>query len=294
MVTPQPQLHQKSISTQRHRTRSLAAHSTNCSGYLRQEPWKGITPYPGNSWRTPSKGGYSTWIQQNIISDWPDAYPTVYDRLDALNDAGLVYWPPNGTVPCLKRYLAASKGRVAEDIFVDINKLQSVSKERVGYPTQKPVALIQRLIQASSNEGDWVLDPFCGCATTCIAAQQTNRQWIGIDISPKAAQLVAHRLETELGLFNTHNPRTDLPQRTDQTHIPPPHTHKHTLYGTQEGKCNGCQHHFPYRNLTIDHKTPRSKGGTNHPNNLQLLCQACNSLKGTGTMNQLHKKLKHT
>ena len=228
--------------------------------------WKGVTPYPGKSWQPPTKkGSMTSWIQANVLPDYPDAYPTVYDRLDALDDAGLIYWPPRGTVPGLKRYLATSKGRAVEDIFTDIGPLQHASKERVGYPTQKPVALIQRLIQASpatKATGCWTRS--AGAPPPASPPNKPTDKWIGIDISPKAAQLVAHRLETELGLFNTHNPRTDLPQH-DQTHIPPPHTHKHTLYGTQEGKCNGCQHHFPYRNLTIDHKTPRSKGGTNHP-----------------------------
>ena len=101
--------------------------------------------------------------------------------------------------------------------------LNSQSKERTGYPTQKPLALLERIIKASSNEGDVILDPFCGCATTCIAAEKLNRQWIGIDISVKAYDLVRKRLKKEVAnpedLFQHDNIVTysqSTPQRTDQ------------------------------------------------------------------------------
>ena len=86
------------------------------------------------------------------------------------------------------------------DWFSDIPSFMtaSQSKERVGYPTQKPLALLNRIIKASSNEGDVILDPFCGCATTCISAEILNRNWIGIDISYKAFELVKERLKKEV------------------------------------------------------------------------------------------------
>ena len=93
-------------------------------------------------------------------------------------------------MPSLKRYLNASPGRPLQDIIVDINQLGSTAKERTGYPTQKPLALLERIIKASSNPGDIVFDPFCGCATTLVAADRLQRSWVGIDISPKAAELV--------------------------------------------------------------------------------------------------------
>ncbi len=163
------------------------------------------------------------------------------------------------------------------------------NKERVGYPTQKPLALLNRIIEASSNEGDVVLDPFCGCATACVAAHALGRLWTGIDISSKAAELMVHRLRqdrmgqqadlTTQAAKVIH--RTDIPKRTDVGELPPYKTHKHTLYGKQEGRCAGCQHHFPFQNFTVDHIVPRSKGGTDHLENLQLLCNHCNSVKGT-------------
>ena len=136
-----------------------------------------------------------------------------------------------------------------------------------------------------------MFDPFCGCATTLVAADRLQRRWVGIDISPKAAELVVTRIKDDQGLFQEIIARDDYPQRTDMSDIPPARTHKHTLYGLQEGVCGGCEIFFPFRNLTIDHKIPRSRGGTDHFENLWLLCAACNSMKGTGTIAELRAKL---
>ncbi len=127
-----------------------------------------------------------------------------------------------------------------------------------------------------------MLDPFCGCATACIAAEQLHRQWVGIDISPKAADLVRDRMDRELGLFYRGTHRTDIPERTDLGRLIRYNDakNKRYLYGEQGGYCNGCEEHFELRNLTVDHIIPKAKGGTDHISNLQLLCGACNSLKG--------------
>ena len=162
----------------------------------------------------------------------------------------------------------------------DIDMISSQSNERLGYPTQKPLALLERIIKASSNEGDTVLDPFCGCATACVAAEQLQRQWVGIDLSPLAAKLVNSRLEKDMGLFFDIHHRTDIPRRTDLGALPSYRTHKHMLYGKQEGICGGCQVMFPFRNMTVDHIVAQSKGGSDHMDNLQLLCGACDSTKG--------------
>ncbi len=193
-------------------------------------------------------------------------------------------------IPSYKRYADESMGRPALDNWTDIGALNSQSKESTGYPTQKPVALLERIIKASSNEGDIVLDPFCGCATTCVAAERLQRHWIGIDISPRAVNLVRVRLEYEVGLLGDVIHRTDIPKRSEK--LPNYRTHKHTLYGEQEGLCKGCRTQFPFRNMTVDHIVPTSQGGTDHEDNLQLLCGACNSTKGQGTQAELIARLK--
>ena len=112
------------------------------------------------------------------------------------------------------------KGKVPEDWWADIGILTN-QRERIGYPTQKPIALLRRIVSASSNRGDVVLDPFAGCATACVAAEATARQWVGIDISEKAAELVQRRLRDELSLYTTQAiHRTDIPARTDLGNLP--------------------------------------------------------------------------
>ncbi len=165
------------------------------------------------------------------------------------------------------------------------------SKERVGYPTQKPLKLLDRIIKASSNEGDMVLDPFCGCATTCVQAEELRRHWAGIDISPKAGELVVRRIKEKQGLWRQIVHRDDIPLRTDLGKLPPYRTHKRPLYGQQKGHCGGCRTHFEARHLEVDHIISRRKGGTDHIGNLQLLCGNCNRIKGDRGMEYLKARL---
>ncbi len=117
-------------------------------------------------------------------------------ELNNLDSQGLIYWPQKSDgMPRLKQYLEDMKGIPLQDIWNDIQPISAHAKERLGYPTQKPLALLERIISASSNPGDLVLDPFCGCGTTIAAAQKLGRRWIGIDITHLSIALQNYRLQ---------------------------------------------------------------------------------------------------
>lgn len=141
------------------------------------KPWRGFDPT--------SKGRH-----------W--GYPP--EELNRLDKAGRIYWPRKKSGwPRFKRYLEETKGVSLQDVWTDIFPINSQARERLGYPTQKPEALLRRIIEASSNEGDVVLDPFCGCGTAVAVAQCLNRRWIGIDITHLAITLIKHRLQDAFG-----------------------------------------------------------------------------------------------
>ena len=121
------------------------------------------------------------------------------ERMAKLIAEGLVAIPPGGTKPRLKRYLDEQQGMPVTDWWDDISPLNSQAKERLGYPTQKPVALLERIILASTNPGGLVLDPFCGCGTTIDAAEKNGRDWIGIDVTQLAISLIKNRLQDTYG-----------------------------------------------------------------------------------------------
>lgn len=116
------------------------------------------------------------------------------DRMLEAERQGLVCFPPNGGVPREKRFLDEQEGVPVSSVWIDIPAINAVAQERLGYPTQKPLALLERILAASSNEGDVVLDPFCGCGTTVHAAEKMGRRWIGIDITHLAIRLIKKRL----------------------------------------------------------------------------------------------------
>jgi site-specific DNA-methyltransferase (adenine-specific) len=156
--------------------------------------WKGF-PYPDKGWR------YS---------------PETMQRLD---DEGRIWYPQkkDGSLdttkrPQLKRYLEEMEGGVMGNIWTDISPINSQAQERIGYPTQKPLALLERIITASSNKGDTLLDPFCGCGTAVHAAQKLHLNWIGIDITHLAISLIEKRLKDAFpGIaFEVHGTPKDI------------------------------------------------------------------------------------
>ena len=201
-----------------------------------------------------------------------------------------------------------SLGKLPDDV-IELHGIMPWAKERTGYPTQKPLALYERIIKASSNAGDVVLDPFAGCATTPIAAERLGRQWIGMDIWQGAHQMVLDRLQSEglatvggdggrLLTFGDVHYSTAPPIRSDDNEVasPPLKVKRRRLeppgprmtrddmvsqlieeYGS---RCQGCDRVFDDpRYLELDHNTPRSDGGLNHISNRVLLCGPCNRVK---------------
>ena len=200
----------------------------------------------------------------------------------------------------LYRKIRPKSGRIRNTLWDDIN--ETLGNEDTGYPTQKPLPLYRRIIEASSNPGDVVLDPFCGCATTPVAAELLGRHWIGMDIWDGAYQQVIERMQFNRQLLTdsksainyTQKPpkRTDggetaalvlqmpTPRQTGRRHPPPRSQHGRLL--TDIGPfCQGCgaDYAFDSRVLEVDHINPRSQGGTDAYDNLTLLCPPCNKAK---------------
>lgn len=138
------------------------------------KPWRGVDPTP--------KGRH--WMR--LPAD-----------LEVWEAEGRIYWPQKpGAWPYLKLYLDERPGMLVQDLWDDIDPINPVARERLGYPTQKPLALLERIIAASSNPGDVVLDPFCGCGTAIDAAQRLGRRWLGIDVTHLAIAVIKHRMAT--------------------------------------------------------------------------------------------------
>ena len=299
----------------RHQHVSLTAPEVR-SGHS-GKPWRNINPTDtGRHWAVPRQAF------RNAFPNVSEEELSPQEMLDLLDEAGLIYWPKRGKMPRQKRYADENPGVLLQDTVTDIRPLGSHAKERLGYPTQKPLALYERLLEASSNEGDIVLDPFCGCATTPVAAERLARQWVGMDFWEKAHQTVIDRLQDE-GLagpdgntagrlltfgqifYSTAPPiRSDDGEtgspilKTKQKIAEPPgpkmsRAEMVKFLIEQNGMvCQGCDRQFddPLY-LELDHNTPRSDGGLNHISNRLLLCGPCNRIKSnTLTLSGLRKE----
>ncbi len=161
------------------------------------QPWRGVDPTSrGRHWAVPPRRSIPDWV------DIPEGYDdlSVQERLDFLDECRLIHWPEKGEVPRFRRYLDVAQGNPVRDIISDIPPVSSNSPEDLGYDTQKPVPLLDRIIGSSSKPGDVVFDPFCGCGTAIYSAESLGRQWIGCDIAILAVRLVADTLDRRYGL----------------------------------------------------------------------------------------------
>ena len=163
------------------------------SGVNKKDPrWRDYHPSDsGRSWSVPKR------TVKQLLGDKSPNDLTTAQKLDLLYDNDYIFFSANGT-PRFKSYLNDLPGIPAQSLWADINPLSSHAKERTGYPTQKPLALLERIITASSPADGIVLDPFCGCATTCIAAERLKRRWVGVDVSRKAFDLVQDRMKEQV------------------------------------------------------------------------------------------------
>ena len=220
------------------------------------------------------------------------------DTLNQLWNDGLIVKTKTGGYR-KKHYLHDASGKLVSDIWVDnvVNPLQGKAKESTGWATQKPLALLERIIKASSNKGDIVLDPFCGCGTACVAATNLGRQWIGIDQHPKAGLIMQNRMKKDAKLapewdgvkILLEKDAAKLPKRTDVVPFRKDERTKRTLYERQKGKCasgelclNGTDAK-PINFMQFDRKLSATRGGGYTWDNVQLLCSTCNISKGKKT-----------
>lgn len=158
--------------------------------------WRGHHPKNvGRHWTVPQKA------IKKYLTDEEIKQKTTNEKLELLYQKGEIIFSKNN-VPRLKSYLEEGKGTLLGEVWTDLSNVSSQSKERIGYPTQKPEKLLQRIIEMSSNKNDLVLDPFVGGGTTISVAEKTERNWIGIDQSVQAVKLTELRLQKDLNLFS--------------------------------------------------------------------------------------------
>lgn len=176
------------------------------------KPWRGFDPTSKSShWKVSNKA------VEKLVG--PDVLKTMgtLDKLDLLDKHGLIYWPQKAGAASFPRFKrTVGDGTPIQDVITDISALNSQSDDRLGYATQKPVPLLRRIIEASTNPGDVVFDPFCGCGTSVYAAHETGRKWLGCDIAILAVDIVAKTLYSRYGLqAGEHFSVTGIPLSVD-------------------------------------------------------------------------------
>lgn len=300
----------KSDSKGKYRERELLGSRKIGGEGESRKPWRGFDPTKKGNWSIPR------WLVSKYGID-PEL--SQHKKLDALLAADAIDIDKN--FPTYRHYLADCAGVPLQDVWAyqpgtagflegtedeidkDVQWVSKRNKNEIGYPTQKPVGLYSRIIRASSNEGDVVLDPFAGGGTTLEAAELLNRQWVGVDIWDKAHETVVERLERASLIYDV-NYETEIPERTDdgETAAPSMRTVKRRLHAKESWQqlsreqmfdeladaqrmtnglvvCAGCGRELEKEFMELDHITPKSDRGVNDISNRILLCRPCNGKK---------------
>lgn len=250
-------------------------------------------------WNTPGMGARPNQCYEwrGFTNPHPSGWRLIKSRLEEEYQKGNIVILSNGRLQ-RRKYVKDFRGTPTGNFWDDVPPASG--NERTGYPTQKPLALYERIIKASSNPGDIVLDPFAGCATTCVAAERLDRQWIGIDLNEPAREIIQQRLQSEVSASMAWgeivSTPTEPPDRTDDgdevvpelvvvsrkrnaRRLPVREVREHLILDGGQ-RCRGCGWEPPYPDyLQVDHKKPRSLGGGDDMSNLTLLCDPCNRLK---------------
>ena len=258
------------------------------------DEWRGIWPgSAGNHWSVSLKALRSAYPGREDLEDL-----SIQEKLDLLDEAGLIYWPPRGRVPRLKVYADITVGGPLQDILATIDSIDTNSKDRTGWPLQKPEALLDLIIRVSSDPGDVVLDPFCGSGTTCVVAERLGRRWIGMERAPQAEDVLRERLEREPGEVSVHVERV-VPGSAIQESPPMVFGRigriieglKEDLYDHQDGRCKGCGYKMPSHVLAVRKVLLMAITDEDPMESYILLCSYCGDLLSGDDMDQLELEL---
>ena len=258
------------------------------------DEWRGIWPgRDGNHWSVSLRALREAYPERDDIEAL-----SIQEKLDLLDAAGLVRWPRSGKVPRQKMYADMAADAPVHDVLTTVDSIGSNSRDRTGWPQQKPESLLDLIIRVSSDPDDVVLDPFCGSGTTCVVAERLGRQWIGMEKAPQAEGVLRDRLEREFGDVNTlHVEKASPPGIPDFDHSYDGRTDDELaglvdlLYAAQESRCRACRHELPLHLLKLTQVLSFGQHDTTPRETAVLLCLYCADLMGGDTMEHLELRL---